>query len=1145
MQELDIWKELGIEKTKDEKVIKAAYFARLKGVNPEDDPEGFKKLRTAFDEATAYARATDDEDEKDEYDLWIDEIREVYDNLSRRMNPKEWEKIFGHEICRSLDTQNMAGERLLFFMMDHYYMPYYVFNQIEEIFGIEERKNELSEKFPSNYIDFIVREMGNESDDGFYDYFDGNLEGNPDLLIQIQSQCFDDFYTQLLFKNPDERDFTSVHERLEEIYEMDIRHIYTPVIEEIVAFYENDFDTVKECFDKLVEKLGDDEQMYTNEHHLLEGYALGYEVTGQKEKADKVREQLSKNTTILHILSDCVRYYIDAGDNRKAKDLAIDYMEKGGDFPGLLSYMQKANEAMMKQYRIEADEGNEDSAFELGWIYFQNEQFKECIEYVQPKKPEEGSKNEYTYYNLLGRCLARNNQYDDAIPYLMRAHELILVVKEKGADGIDEERMIKREGLILATIANCYHEKARDLLENNKASRDNYCKSDEYMCEALKMYKASVEVEQDMKHRIFFQREMALINFETESYSRCIDICDEILKDVPDWYYIYLLRGKAFLNLDYPQNVIEDYHMIKRVVPDNLDMPGIYIAPLMAYIEYNRFEDATDIFEFANEQGAHSIAIDLLKMYFECKQNPDSHELTEITECIDRLINEENDLSKMDIADLIIYVAYVAKDDDDFVKIMQKAIECYPGCTKKANWHMGVYFEGKCDYQSAVKYFNNVVSLAITQETRDHNLLRVGKNHWYMDQDDEALEIYMSIYKRNPKQININRCLAEFYLFKFRADRKDETIDNALKYINDQFEIYVDQDVQRLRAEINLEKYDYKESKKDLLDILDNDPDSLTAMRMLERVYRYEGNFENAYNICLRLIEREGDDHYSYKYEKYICSSMALRKYDGLDKIILDGYKHDREWAFEKLTRLYICKERFDELMEAAKSAIKNGESTYEKFLGYRTVLDILSDTGVPEDDDKMKTAVKEYLYFIRNNPDRTLYGYDCLSVFYFEDYGDLKEAIKYQEMLQKEKMSDYYMIRSNLILAGLNALSGNQSEAKKYFEAFTKHVNNQFGSLKDWLKENGYSRTKYYDLGLYYYGIQDIVELQNCLDEMADRVVCKSCDKCKCFEYYIIKGHLEKLKGNIDEALKAYEIALDSGENANKTYITRMMKGL
>ena len=41
--------------------------------------------------------------------------------------------------------------------------------------------------------------------------------------------------------------------------------------------------------------------------------------------------------------------------------------------------------------------------------------------------------------------------------------------------------------------------------------------------------------------------------------------------------------------------------MIKRVVPDNLDMPGIYIAPLMAYIEYNRFEDATDIFEFAKK----------------------------------------------------------------------------------------------------------------------------------------------------------------------------------------------------------------------------------------------------------------------------------------------------------------------------------------------------------------------------------------------------------------------------------------------------------------------------------------------------------------------------------------------------------------
>ena len=37
---------LGIEETKDENAVKMAYRKLLKETNPEDDPEGFKRLRT-------------------------------------------------------------------------------------------------------------------------------------------------------------------------------------------------------------------------------------------------------------------------------------------------------------------------------------------------------------------------------------------------------------------------------------------------------------------------------------------------------------------------------------------------------------------------------------------------------------------------------------------------------------------------------------------------------------------------------------------------------------------------------------------------------------------------------------------------------------------------------------------------------------------------------------------------------------------------------------------------------------------------------------------------------------------------------------------------------------------------------------------
>ncbi len=52
---------LGIAPTKDETTIKKAYRKLLHSVNPEDDMQGFQRLRTAYEEACRYARKREDE----------------------------------------------------------------------------------------------------------------------------------------------------------------------------------------------------------------------------------------------------------------------------------------------------------------------------------------------------------------------------------------------------------------------------------------------------------------------------------------------------------------------------------------------------------------------------------------------------------------------------------------------------------------------------------------------------------------------------------------------------------------------------------------------------------------------------------------------------------------------------------------------------------------------------------------------------------------------------------------------------------------------------------------------------------------------------------------------------------------------------
>ena len=64
-----MWDELGLAPTRDERAIRVAYAARLRaGCNPEQDPEGFQRLRAAYERALRWAAEPEDDEPDDEPD---------------------------------------------------------------------------------------------------------------------------------------------------------------------------------------------------------------------------------------------------------------------------------------------------------------------------------------------------------------------------------------------------------------------------------------------------------------------------------------------------------------------------------------------------------------------------------------------------------------------------------------------------------------------------------------------------------------------------------------------------------------------------------------------------------------------------------------------------------------------------------------------------------------------------------------------------------------------------------------------------------------------------------------------------------------------------------------------------------------------
>lgn len=152
------WGVLGIEPTKDKDVITKAYRSELKKTNPEDNPEGFKELREVYEAALEYAE-TDDSKEaenKTDVDLWVDSLAEIYDDFQRRIDPECWKQAFADKVCESIESSEKAFEGLMKFLMEHYYLPKAVWQELDARFELMARHDELCEKWPADFIDYVV-----------------------------------------------------------------------------------------------------------------------------------------------------------------------------------------------------------------------------------------------------------------------------------------------------------------------------------------------------------------------------------------------------------------------------------------------------------------------------------------------------------------------------------------------------------------------------------------------------------------------------------------------------------------------------------------------------------------------------------------------------------------------------------------------------------------------------------------------------------------------------------------------------------------------------------------------------------------------------------------------------------------------------
>ncbi|MDR1605032.1 MAG: tetratricopeptide repeat protein [Gracilibacteraceae bacterium] len=156
---MNMWKLLGIEATRDEELVRQAYRRRLPDFNPEDDQAGFLRLREACERALEYCRAGEGDGEiSSPEDAAVAGLADIYADFARRIDVAAWRQALGAEIFQRIDTQQMVGEKLLLFLMDNNNLPHTVWAYLVSFFCWEERQDLLKEKFPPNFIDYVLNQ---------------------------------------------------------------------------------------------------------------------------------------------------------------------------------------------------------------------------------------------------------------------------------------------------------------------------------------------------------------------------------------------------------------------------------------------------------------------------------------------------------------------------------------------------------------------------------------------------------------------------------------------------------------------------------------------------------------------------------------------------------------------------------------------------------------------------------------------------------------------------------------------------------------------------------------------------------------------------------------------------------------------------
>nr|MCR4641492.1 J domain-containing protein [Lachnospiraceae bacterium] len=626
MEITEAFRILQMEKTDDEAAIKKQYRSLLPLHNPEDDPEGFKALREAYELALHPPKEEKEEEPEDDIGRWLKKAEAVYLDMKKRRDVKEWEELLSDPLCEGLDTAFETRERLLVFIMDHQYLPRPVWERLNVSFRFVEEQEDLLEKFPPNFIEYVTYQCKNETF-GNYELFEYDGEDLPDYdgwitafyALNRHVSTIENSVEQQRLEGGDQEQrsgpihfFTGAevlrdHEDLKKQYEdalkeakelglSGIRHPYLDTERLRLALIPEDGEALPdgESILKLSRRLL---SSYRGDHYIGRVAAEGLAAAGEWEEAlpvwEKIREEAPERSSVYF---DIAGYHFHKGDFETAENIIREHISglngslKVKNF--FLRVQQMRDEAYLK--KLEEDPDDLGAWIEMCWSRFHSDRIQETYDLLEQKSYVPGTSEYYDYVDMKGRCLLEMEQYEEALVWLKKWEQVLEELPDDGSDKYAKRK--KTLGYQRFVLAECYGHLAVE--RPDKALYDT----------ALEYVKGAIETEddesmilpyRDLKHRIMLR---------AGKYREVVDECDQRIREDRNDLPAYLRRQEAYYRLRNGQGVVDDYHSILAIYREYFRP---YLLALRVFLAFHQEEDALSVLKTAKENSVSHPAIDM------------------------------------------------------------------------------------------------------------------------------------------------------------------------------------------------------------------------------------------------------------------------------------------------------------------------------------------------------------------------------------------------------------------------------------------------------------------------------------------------------------------------------------------------------